>query len=281
MENLEKIIEQVTKKLSLTNLQEIYRGYYYSQDHVRNIIFKCEYQGKQAVLKVYDDPRESREPTALIAFHQHNKSQLLKAPTVYAHEEISANTGWLLMEKLPDSAQRFEKNLSDQGRKEFLQMFLEYRLNFPTETVLEKSLPEYLNSTNFHLFRINRWLELATKQNSNYFLQTGQHITDPQILISKLQYSLNLIREVFMDRPMLWSHGHFKNHELFKVSDQEYWLLDFAHSKLFPQGYELAFMIWSDYLMSENWQNTTTQDWLRGLNPWINETIDLAKKLKY
>jgi hypothetical protein len=185
------------------------------------------------------------------------------------------------MEKLPENATRFENQLSPEQRTEFLNLFLEYRQNFPTENPNAISLGEYLNSTNFHLFRLAKWFELANHQNNNFYQNYHQHLTDPKILTKKLQHSLSLIREVFLERPMIWSHGHFKNHELFKVSDQKYYLIDFAHTKMYPQGYELAFIIWADYLMSDNWQSLASQAWLDGVIDWLKETTKIAKQLGY
>ena len=181
------------------------------------------------------------------------------------------------METMPAAAKPIDAN----NRQELLRVFLEYRLNFPEKSPFPLRLAEHLNSANFQLFRLNRWLELANHKDADYLIETGQHITDPVFLIQKFQYSLNLLREVFIDRPMIWSHGILNHNKIFKVSEQEYWLLDFGHTKLFPQGYELGLIIWADYIISSNWQESTTQGWLEGIEKWHKEMLPIAKKLKY
>jgi len=280
-EQLQNIVNQVEREQQLTNLQEIYRGTYYTPNHLRNVIFSCTYQNHPAILKVYFDPRDTQEPTSLAAFHLHNRSNILTAPKLFASQQLSANSGWLIMEKLPENAIRFENQMSPEQRTEFLNLFLEYRQNFPTENPNAISLGEHLNSTNYHLFRLAKWFELANHQNNNFYQAHHINLTDPKILTKKLQHSLSLIREVFLERPMIWSHGHFKNHELFKVSNQKYYLIDFAHTKMYPQGYEMAFIIWADYLMSDNWQTLASQAWLDGVIDWLKETTKIAKQLGY
>lgn len=286
MNNLEKISEQAKTQTGATDLQKISQGTYYSPDHLRSIVYSCNYNGQPAILKVYNDPREIHEPTALAAFNKINKSKVLRAPLLYASAEIDAQSGWLLMEQIPSSAQPFERLMDAKTRKEFLKVFLEYRQNFPTACPYEISLPEHLSAANFYLYRINRWFELAGKKDSNHFMQNGQHLYDPKILAAKLQQSMEIIRKVFHDRPMLWSHGHFNNREVFRDpaasrKKRQYYLLDFGSCKNFPQGYEITFIIWVDYIMSENWKNTNPQEWLVGIEDWLKDAFKIARRLKY
>lgn len=281
MENLQPLLDQAVSQLGLSQLKLLRQGNYYSKDLVRSLVYSCQYQGKPATLKVYDDPRGNDEAAAMTAFNKLNTSEIIHASKLIESNQISSQKGWLLIEPMPSNAKPFNKTMDLDERQELLKVFLEYRLNFPEKSPLPLKLAEHLNSANFHLFRINRWLELATHKDTDHLIQTGQHLTDPVFLTQKLQYSLNLLREVFIDRPMIWSHGIFNHDKIFKVSDQEYWLLDFGHTKLFPQGYELGLMIWADYIMSNNWQDSTTQGWLEGIEKWHRDTLTIAKKLKY
>lgn len=277
MENLQPLLDQAVSKLSLSQLKLLKQGNYYSKELVRSQVYSCEYQDKPAILKVYDDPRGNDEAAAMKAFHEYNTSEIIHCPKLLESDQLSSQKGWLLMEPMPSAATAVDHN----NRQELLKVFFEYRLNFPEKSPLPLKLAEHLNSANFHLFRINRWLELANHKDADHLIETGQHLTDPVLLSQKLQYSLNLLREVFIDRPMIWSHGIFNRNKIFKISDQEYWLLDFGHTKLFPQGYELGLIIWADYIMSNNWRESTTHSWLEGIEKWCKEILPIAKKLKY
>lgn len=279
MKNLQPIIEAAEARCGLTDLQEIYRGTYYSADQIRNMVFRCKYKDKTAILKVYDDPRETFEPQALADFHLHNTSKIIHAPQLYDSKTIDSRRGWLLMEEIPADAKSYDYLMSPAEREEFLNIFKEYRQNFPINPTRELMLVENLNSADFHVFRINRWLELANRGDYNHFLATGQHITDTAKLADLVEKTIDAIEREFTNRQMLWCHGHFKHHEVFKVDSKNFYLIDFAHSKMYPDGYELAFIIWADYLMApDNWQ-WDSKKWQDGVQEWLKLATETAKSM--
>ena len=78
---------------------------------------------------------------------------------------------------------------------------------------------------------------------------------------------------------MVWCHGHFNPAEVFKAPQENiYYLLDFMHSKMYPEGYEFAFIIWSDWLMYADWR-TNYQTWKKGIDEWLFELKPVAEKL--
>jgi len=58
MKYLEKITERARAKTSVSALEIISQGTYYSPTHFSTIVYKCIYRDRPAVLKVYNDPRE-------------------------------------------------------------------------------------------------------------------------------------------------------------------------------------------------------------------------------
>lgn len=256
---------------------EIYRGNYYSSNKIRNVIFKGAYRKKPAILKIYDDPRLTDEPISQIAFSRFNKSKIIKAPVVYRHKIISPQKGWIIMEKLPDGGSFFTQPVKD--KKEFARLFLEYRANFPQHPTRPLTLAEHLSADEFHIFRISRWLELATAKEAEVVLSGGEGVLTPKEFMPRFEKALALIRKEFKNRKMIWCHGHFKPHELFKISDNSYYLTDFAHSKMHPEGYEFAFIIWADWMMSADW-GMSYQNWKKGIDDWVKELEIIAKKLK-
>jgi len=272
METLLKITKDATDKLKLTNLKEIYRGHYYTKSNVRNVIFACTYKNETAILKVYNDPRETFEPSGLKAFHKNNKSKIITAPKLFAHQEINKNQGWLLIEKLPPG-KFFAEPMSETEREEFMTIFLEYRKNFPTKPTRELSLIENLPANQFHLFRLNKWLNLASE---NF----DEKIIEQKKILSLFTEISTIINQEFTNRKKIWCHGHFKNKEVYKAQNKKIYLIDFAHNNYYPEGYELAFIPWADYIMSDNFKLPNKQ-WEKGFTEWQNLLSFYAKKLKY
>jgi len=78
---------------------------------------------------------------------------------------------------------------------------------------------------------------------------------------------------------MIYCHGHFKPSEIYKLSKNKYYLLDFAHAKIYPEGYELAFMIWADWMMASDWRLNYGK-WYQGIFDWIADFEPIAKELE-
>lgn len=48
---------------------------------------------------------------------------------------------------------------------------------------------------------------------------------------------------------------------------------------MYPEDYELAFIIWADWLMSADW-NLPYKKWKKGIDEWLKQLKPVAKKLK-
>ncbi len=270
--------KQIIKKTNFRFAKEIRRADYYSQSRIRVLIFTGQYKNKPAILKIYDDPRINEEPLSQIKFNQQNKSKILKAAQVYDYEIASPQKGWLIMENLPTRKHIFTRPLKPEQRKEFLQIYLEYRKNFPLKTNRTMNLAEYLPAHKFHLFRIARWFQLANDKEAEYLLKNQKPILNPKEFIHRYEKGIALIEKEFRNRKMIWCHGLFNPTKILKHKNQ-YYLIDFGHNKMYPQGYELAFIIWADWLIEANWK-MKYPDWEKGINQWIKEIKPIAQKLK-
>ncbi|MFH1233735.1 MAG: hypothetical protein V1649_03765 [Patescibacteria group bacterium] len=276
--NLEILVKKIAKKYHFQIVKKIYQAYNLANGDSRNIIYSGFYQNKQAVLKIYNDSQLNDEPIALKIFNKINKSKILIAPQLYEYKIISPKSGWLIMEKIPDKARHFLSPINDQEKDEFLKVFFEYRKNFSINPTRRLSLLEYLPANKFHLARINRWLEVANIREAC----ERRLIIKPEQFIPRLNKALLFIDKEFANRKMIWCHGHVKPKEIFKVKGNLYYLTDFAHVNLYPEGYELAFIIWADYLMSAPWQLGYAK-WKQGINNWIDkieQTITKEMKIK-
>lgn len=266
--NFEKWAGKISEETDFKPGKKIYEGIYYSPEDVRNTIYEGVYNGKPAVLKMYDDPRTTDEPLALESFHKVNTSKLLTAPELYEYKIESSNKGWLIEEKLPEGGVFFSSPLSMSEKTEFAQMYLEYRKNFPTEPTRELTLLEYLPAEEYHSTRISGWLKLANKKESERRFKGEKTVLDPKEFTSIYKKAIKVIRSTMRGRKMIWTHGHFKPNEVYKVSDNKYYLIDFAHSKMVPEGYELAFIIWADHIIDGGDWNAPYSEWRNGIEEW-------------
>jgi len=280
MTHLDKWAKKIAKKRGFRLGQRIYQGEYYSPGFVRNVIYQINYQSKPSILKLYDDPRMSDEPVSLKAAAKLNRTKKLLVPQVYAFEMVSPKKGWLIMERLPKDGYFLKSPLKTNQKPEFISLYLDYRLNFPQKPSRPLTLSEKLPAHEFHTFRIKRWFQLANDREAERLMRGEKIVLQPKEFIPRYEKALKIIRQEFSKRKMIWCHGHFKPHEIFKVPDRDiYYLTDFAHSKMYPEGYELGFIIWADHLMSANWQKPY-QLWHQGIDEWLEALEPVKKALK-
>ncbi len=272
-----RLAKQIAREAGFKLDKEIYCGSYYAPDKIRNIIFSGVYRGRPAVLKIYDDPRLTDEPVSQVTFNKVNSSKILTAPKVYKYKVMSPHKGWLIMEKLPEGGSFFKQPVEDKA--EFARLYLEYRLNFPQRPTRRLTLPENLRADQFHTFRISRWLEIAAGKEFEAMLARRKPLLRPEEFMPRLEKALDVLQKEFKKRKMIWCHGHFKPHELFKAPDRNlFYLIDFGHSKMYPEGYEFAFIIWADWLVSSDWK-LSYKKWKRGIDEWIDVFRPLARRL--
>jgi hypothetical protein len=275
--HLHDLADQIAKNTGFEMAEEIYRAGYYSPEKIRNIIFAGQFANKPAVIKIYDDPRLTDESISQITFNEVNGSKKLRAPEVYAHEMISPQKGWLIMERLPEGSKSFSPPLIN--RKEFAELYYEYRTNFPTEPTRPLLLAEQLPAEDYHIFRISRWLEITTVKEAELAMKGEKGLFRAEEFLPRFIKAQELIRKEHKGRKMIWCHGHFKPQELFKSPGTDtYFLTDFAHTKLYPEGHELAFIIWADWLMSSDY-SLPYAEWKKGIDGWIGELEPIAEKL--
>jgi hypothetical protein len=48
---------------------------------------------------------------------------------------------------------------------------------------------------------------------------------------------------------------------------------------MYPEGYELGFIIWADWLMSADWK-LSYKEWKEGIVEWIEEIKIMNRKLR-
>jgi hypothetical protein len=249
--------------------EKIYQGTYYSDNFIRNAIYAGAWKGKPAVLKVYDDPRLSDEPLSQEAFFKNNRSRRLAAPALYKYEMETPKRGWLIMERLPSGATPFNCPLNESDRATFVELYFEYRRNFPSKATRSLTLAEKLPTNEFLRLHVAQWFKMAMEKEEMRRLN-GE---TPTLVAEEFLPRYIKILEIFDSElkicPTVWCHGHFKPQELFRGKDDIYYLTDFAHSRMNPIGFEPAFIIWADRLMAADWRESYAE-WKQGIDAWLD-----------
>jgi hypothetical protein len=259
---------QIASETGFVLGEKIYQGTYYSADFVRNAIWRGDWKGKPAVLKAYDDPRMSDEPRALAAFHASGASSVLRAPALYASRMESPKRGWLIMERLPEGGSFFPAPLAATDISVFVDLYIQYRAQFPSVPTRPLTLLERLPAHEYHRQRIASWFRLATDREEQRRMNGEPLLLEPAEFLMRHDLVLAALDAEFKCRDMNWCHGHFKSNEVYRDPAGGYILTDFAHSKMYPQGYELAFMVWADWLMAADWRMPYEQ-WKQGVDTWL------------
>lgn len=259
--------KQIATETGFSLGEKLYSGTFYSKEFIRNIIYAGTWQGKPAVLKAYDDPRLSDEPQALEAFHRTGATGVLRAPDLFASHVESPKRGWLIMERL-EGGSFFRSPLSMPEKKVFVELFLAYRRQFSQTPTRPLTLTEQLPASEYHRTRIAQWFRLAADKEEDRRMRGEPLLLDAGKFLPQYRSALRTIDREFADRKMEWCHGHFKPKELYRLPDGGYVLTDFAHSKMYPVGYELAFMVWADCLMMTDWQ-MPYESWKMGIDEWL------------
>lgn len=137
------------------------------------------------------------------------------------------------------------------------------------------TLVERLTAEKFHIYRINRWLTMAHSHEA----ESGQLILKAKEFNPRFAKAISVIEKEFAKRKMTWCHGHFKPPEIFRTVDGRYYLTDFAHAKMYPEGYEFAFIIWADHIMTAGWRQGYAK-WKKIIDIWLQDLKPAARKLK-
>ena len=255
----------------------LYTARHYGRQY-RNAIYTGTFHRKPAVLKLYDEPQPTDEPRALAAFNRANRSSTLRAPKLYASGIVSPTRGWLIMEELSNAGHFMRSPLSPADREEFLRVFVAYRKSFPTKPHRPLTLLEQLPAHEYHTVRISRWLQLAVDTEISRPLR--QQALSGKAFAPLYEAALVAIRKEFKNRAMLWCHGHVKPKEIFQCTDGSFALTDFAHTRMYPEGYELAFIIWADWMLPGNWR-LPYRKWKEPIREWLELIRPIAVQLTY
>jgi hypothetical protein len=269
--------EEICTRQGLRQLEELRRTTHDVSDRLRNLIWEVEHAGRPAVLKVYDDDVVNVEAESLRAFHQTNRSRVLTAPDLLVFETTSLTKGWLLIEKLPDEGRFLESPLQKAERTYFVDLFCEYRRNFPRRPNRPLALAEAQDAYRFHSFRTMQALETASTREQQRAFAGEPAVLEHGELLPRLEAVMDRVRAVFKGRDLHWGHGHFKPSDLFEYADGRWAITDFGHTKMLPDGYEEALAIWSDQMIMGPPQDY--EPWRAEIDDWQQRFLKAEPEL--
>lgn len=267
--SLDEWAHDVIARHDLELIEEIRRTTYDFSDQLRNIVFEVRYEGRPAVLKIYDDELINVEADSLQQFHATNRSSFLTAPELYLHEIVSLTSGWLVIEKLPDGGRFLESPLAPRTRERFIEAFLEYRANFPREPNRPLALAEAQDAFQFHNFRLVSSLQKASIRERERTFAEQDAVLERSEFMPRMSAVLHALRSVFDGEPLHWGHGHFKPADVYEYPGGARWALtDFGHTKMLPDGYEEAFAVWWDRMIIG--VETDFDRWRDEIDAWVH-----------
>jgi len=274
---LEAWAQEICAAHGLGRRAEIRRTTHDLSDRLRNLIWEVEYEGRSAVLKIYDDDVVNVEAESLRAFHESNRSRILTAPELYRFETASLTKGWLLIEKLPDEGRFLESPLSERERERFVDVFCEYRRNFPRRPNRPLALAEAQDAYRFHSYRTMHALETASTREQQRAFDGEPAVLEHAELLPRLEAVMDRVRMQFKDGELHWGHGHFKAADLFEFADGRWAITDFGHTKMLPEGYEAALAIWWDQMITGPAHEY--ERWRADIDDWAQRFLDAEPQL--
>ncbi|MFA6296545.1 MAG: hypothetical protein WC663_04270 [Patescibacteria group bacterium] len=233
-------IKRIILEARFVSEKEIYSSTYYRKGKTRNIIFKGNFENKKAILKMWKDPREVYEPLNLKEFLKNNKSEILTAPKLYNYKMYDDHSGWLIEEYIDTSKHIFEGMPKVENREEFFKVFIEYKKIWPKNPELKIFKDKTVGD--WALRNISKWKKLAKEK--SWLKQESYDLCEKAI---------DVLKKDGNGYKFIWTHGHFKPKEIFKVnpptscgtSADKYYLTDFAHCCWQPEFAEGPFIVWS------------------------------------
>jgi len=276
--NLDEWARDLAARHGITLGDELRRTTADVSDRPRNLMLDAEHEGRAAILKLYDEEVITVEAESLQQFHEHNRSPVLGAPELYLHEVVSLTRGWLLVEKLPDDGRFFASPLSRAERERFVDVFVEYRRNFPRAPNRPLALAEMHDAAQFHTFRLMQALEKASTREQQREFAGERPVLDRDAFVERLDRGLDRLRTVLGGRPLHWGHGHVKSPDVYEYPSGDRWALtDFGHTKMLPEGYEPAFTIWWDRMMEA--PPARYGEWRAEIDEWSARFVDRVDDL--
>ncbi|HUT22398.1 MAG TPA: hypothetical protein VMX18_03265 [Candidatus Bipolaricaulota bacterium] len=258
----EEVLAEVLAKTGFELEKEIFRGVIYQKNKVGSLIYKGEYQGKPAVLKLQGLKPEVDEAKILEKFSEQNGSQKVRLPELFAYEFFDEKKGYgYLITEYIDALKIFEMPFAnDEEMNDFAEFYQEYRTSALTKPWLE---PENLDVVKFSLDRAENWQKISESVG-----RLKKEDYEPY-LEKYLEKYLEIVKKHFADFAMVFSHGHLTADDVYKMPSGQYVILSNLFWSYRPQWYDLAFNIWACLLHIRD-VGYTFEEMIEYVNKWLD-----------
>ncbi|MFZ5365039.1 MAG: hypothetical protein ACOZBH_02465 [Patescibacteria group bacterium] len=254
----EEVLRQVLTETGFKIEKEIFRGVIYKKEKVGSLIYKGEYQGRPAVLKLQGLKPEVEEAEILKRFLDQNGSAKVRVPALYASQGWDEATGYCyLITEYIDAPKIFEMPFaSNEETRDFADFYQEYRTSVLTKPWLES---ESLDAVKFSMDRVENWQKISESVS-----RLKKEDYEPY-----LEKYKELAAKHFASVPMVFSHGHLTADDIYKMPNGQYVILSNLFWSYRPEWYDLAFNIWACLLKIRD-VNYSFEEMIEYVNKWLD-----------
>lgn len=251
------VLARVTAETGFVVEKEIFRGTIYDKNKVGSLIYKGMLKAKPAVLKLQGLKPEVDEGEIIKRFTAQSKSKIVRVPALYVHEPWTEGHGYgyLITEYLA-APKIFEMPFATpEQMKDFARFYREYRTSALTRSWME---PETKDSLTFTIRRVDHWRKISEHKKRLALADYAPYLVRYYPLAVKHLPSI----------PMVFCHGHLTADDIYRLNDGSFVVLSNLYWSYRPQGYDLAFNIWS-CLMHIRDTSYTFEQLVKYIDKWL------------
>jgi len=257
----QEVLVEVKKLTGFKVDQLIFKGIIYKSDKIGSLIYRGQYKGKTAVLKLQGVPVQVDEYEITKAFNLYNQSKIIRLPEIYLFQPWLEDKGYsFFISEWVDAPRIFTMPwATTEQMQEYAAFFQEYKTNCLANPWL--SFPS-INIT------VKDYL-LAQASKRKIICQKVGRIPEKladYIYHTYLEYVNNYLPT---DLKMTFCHAHLSANDIYKISDKEYVLMSNLFWGYRPEWYELAINLWAclisirEHNLQPKQSFDCVQDWLK------------------
>ena len=226
-----EVIKEITQKTGFKLEEEIFRGVIYEKDKVGSLIYKGDYKGKVAILKIQGLQPEIDEVEMMKRFMEQNRSSKARVPEVYTYKKWDKDTGYgFLIIEYVEGSKIFEMPFATENQmRDYVAFYRQYRVLALVDPWVK---PEVENSLKYTMGRIENWRKISEHKGR----------LEKKDYIPFLEEFKPLAEKYF---PLVFCHRHLSANDVYKMPDDSYVLFSNLFWSYCPQWYELAFNFWA------------------------------------
>lgn len=242
MEYFKKTIEHIKNLAEVSSVQLVSESVYYAQKQIRLQIYSCIYNGKNARIKIYNDPRNlpGYENSQAFANSFQPDINMPKVYTGASNSEDNIHKGWYIMEELEFTNDQITNT-------QYIEIYQKYYNHLKTiNPESAKHIPKPKSTTEKLSHKINYWYSLPKQ--FNQFTDTESTEIKSELKSIKDTY-LPLLLDFFKNYELQLTHSLFMKSKIHISKNNEVYLTDFEHFNYQYDGRDLAIFIWEEAII--------------------------------